>query len=84
MRLREYLTHTGMTPIQFAEWVGVSKQKVWAWLRGDRKPKLKEIERIDRITQGAIKPEDWLDRPPAVAIRMSGNFDNLILSHGRR
>lgn len=62
MTLREYLDQTRMPVRRFAAWVGVNPQTVWAWLRGDRKPKLAEIERIYRITDGAIRPEDWIER----------------------
>lgn len=62
MTLREYLDQTRMPVRRFAAWIGVNPQTVWAWLRGDRKPKLAEIERIYRITDGAIRPEDWIER----------------------
>lgn len=57
--LRGYLKKTGMTPQQFAAWMQVSPQKVWAWLRGDRVPNLSDATKMARLTNNQVPIEAW-------------------------
>lgn len=58
MCLKKYLRYHHMTPKQFAEWLKINPQTVWAWLRGTT-PRHDMIERIFHYTRGEVGPQDW-------------------------
>ena len=61
MKLSEYRKSAGLTLEQFAEAVGVSDVAIGRYERGERTPKSKVMVQIAKITDGAVKPNDFFD-----------------------
>jgi hypothetical protein len=60
MQLKIYLEINNITPDQFALIVGCSKDAVYKWCSGDRKPKDEILmQRIFEITGGAVTANDF-------------------------
>lgn len=63
MTLSEYLEIEDLSNEQFARRVGVTRPAVSFWRRGIRLPRLELMRRIEDITEGAVKPADWVSEP---------------------
>lgn len=63
--LRQYLEAHGMSGADFAEWIGVSRQTVAAWLRGAKVPSPKHITLVAQKTRGEVGPETWFPAAPS-------------------
>jgi transcriptional regulator with XRE-family HTH domain len=59
MRLRRYLDTNSITLPRFAKLIGVSVQSVHRYANGERIPRPEVMERIKRVTKGAVLPNDF-------------------------
>ena len=59
-RLARWLAEKGMTNGKFGEQLGVSHHSVWRWTSGHAFPSFSHIERIAVLTDGFVKPDDWM------------------------
>lgn len=59
MTLIQYLETHNLTYQQFGQQLGVGKSAVWRWANAKRLPDLRTALEIERLTAGAVKPEDW-------------------------
>lgn len=66
MTLPEYLKSTGENGLAFARRTGIPASTVYAILAG-RKPDWPTMDRIDRATEGSVKPNDFQDTATAAA-----------------
>lgn len=62
MQLRDYLHQRQITQAAFGRLLDppVSQGKVNHWLRGTRRVSLVEAVQIERITDGEVRPHDWV------------------------
>lgn len=63
MRLADYLAQKGLTQAVFARKIGVSQGSVARYLKGERRPNWAVLQRIQKVTGGAVRPEDFFDAP---------------------
>jgi hypothetical protein len=61
MRLREYLELKKVRPTDWAKQVGLPRSGVYAWLAGTIRPNIKNVMAIQTATDGAVRPEDWIN-----------------------
>jgi transcriptional regulator with XRE-family HTH domain len=59
VKLRNYISDTGMTQAQVAARLGISLRYLGKLMRGERKPTLAMAFRIYRGTRGRVGMEDW-------------------------
>ena len=65
MTLNDYLRRRNLSPIVFAESIGVRYQSVYRYLAWERTPARDVMCRIAEVTDGAVQPNDFYDaRPP--------------------
>ncbi|MBB2959883.1 helix-turn-helix transcriptional regulator [Methylobacterium sp. R2-1] len=67
MRLADYLHQAEIKPSAFAERLGVTRQTLWRYMSGDRRPEWDVLERIRAETDGQVTPNDFLDGPVEAA-----------------
>lgn len=61
MKLRDYITRTGISVAEFGRRVGVeNRQTMHKYVNGDRTPDLELIDAIHRETGGAVTWRDFL------------------------
>lgn len=60
MKLASFLTSQKLTSAEFAEMVGVSAKAVTNWRQGNRFPRPEALDRIQRVTNGAVTAIDFL------------------------
>lgn len=63
MTLSEYFEIEGLNDGQFAKRIGVTRPAVSFWRRGIVLPRLELMRRIEDVTEGAVKPADWVSEP---------------------
>lgn len=61
MRLTDFLEDYDGTDAEFAEAIGVSAQALSRYRLGKRRPEWDVLDRIRRVTEGAVTPNDFLD-----------------------
>lgn len=61
MKLSTFLTDNDLNASKFAEALGVMPSTVSRWLRGDRRPSVDQIVRIEVETKGAVTASDFID-----------------------
>lgn len=66
MKLADYLSQAEIKPSAFAERLGVTRQTLWRYMSGDRRPEWDVLERIRAETDGQVTPNDFLDDPVEV------------------
>lgn len=59
MTLLDYLRENGITYEAFGAQLGVAKSQVWRWANDERLPDLRTALEIERLTAGAVQPNDW-------------------------
>lgn len=62
--ITSYRTRTETTKVALAKALGITRAYVWAIERNGRKPGRALAVRIERLTEGEIKVEDWDDFAP--------------------
>lgn len=72
MTLREYLKSNGISDADFAATMGgcVTERAVRKWRYGETMPRLPEAVRIEVVTDGKVKPDDFVtspEQPPEAA-----------------
>lgn len=61
MRLSDYLSdRPEITDADFAERIGVSRQALWRYKSGDRRPEWDVLAKISEVTNGEVTPNDFL------------------------
>lgn len=58
-KLRAWLKDRGMKQNHFAEKVGVTQERVCKWLAGKSAPIPHFRQRVEELTGGEVKAEDW-------------------------
>lgn len=61
MKLADYLAATEIKDAAFAEMIGVTRQALWRYKSGDRRPEWDVLERIAHETRGRVTPNDFLE-----------------------
>lgn len=65
MKLADYLYENSMTPQQFRRMLGVkSRSTMWRWLINDRIPQPQMAKRIEALTGGKVRRDDFLNTTP--------------------
>jgi DNA-binding transcriptional regulator YdaS (Cro superfamily) len=59
MKLNEYLEWKGIGLAGFAALVGVNPVTVGRWIAGHRFPRTPMLAKIDRVTEGNVRGEDF-------------------------
>lgn len=62
MRLDDFLRQTPQSDVAFADAIGVSRQALHRYRRGERTPRPEVMARIREATSGAVTADDFL--PP--------------------
>lgn len=60
MTLAEFLSEADIKPTAFAERIGVTRQTLWRYMSGERRPEWDVLERIQTETSGQVTPNDFL------------------------
>lgn len=63
MKLADYLAQQEISDSAFADRIGVSRQALWRYKSGDRRPEWDVLERIAHETSGQVTPNDFLPVP---------------------
>lgn len=63
MKLAEYLSDAEIKASAFAERIGVTRQTLWRYMSGERRPEWDVLERIAQATRGQVTPNDFLEAP---------------------
>lgn len=58
MNIKEYLRTHKITPVEFANEIGVVRQTVAHWLSGRNYPNRYWAKRIERVTKGVVTLQD--------------------------
>ena len=61
MKLKTYLEIKGMSQDEMAKTLSITPAMVCYITSGKRNPGLKLALKIQRITKGKVRPEDWTD-----------------------
>lgn len=67
MKLASYLEREKISDSAFAARIGVSRQALWRYKSGDRRPEWALLEKIVAETCGAVTPNDFL--PNAIQLQ---------------
>ena len=59
MLLRSWITKRGLSMSEFADRIGVTHAAVSRYLSGCRRPEWGILERIQKVTQGKVTPNDF-------------------------
>lgn len=60
MKLKDYLEDTHTSAPSFAELVGVTATTVYRWLSRTRWPQRRDMIAINKVTKGAVTPNDLI------------------------
>lgn len=60
MKLADYLSENEIADSAFAERIGVSRQALWRYKSGERRPEWSILEVIARETGGKVTPNDFM------------------------
>ncbi|MGJ0505634.1 MAG: helix-turn-helix domain-containing protein [Methylocystis sp.] len=62
MKLLDYLKENNLSDAAFAEHLGggLSESAVRKWKYGERTPRLRDLVRIEEVTNGTVTPSDFL------------------------
>lgn len=60
MKLSDYLSQNEIADTAFAERIGVSRQALWRYKSGERRPEWHILEAIARETSGDVTPNDFM------------------------
>lgn len=61
MKLAAYLSEAEIRDSDFADRIGVTRQTLWRYKAGERRPEWDILERIKRESGGQVTPNDFLD-----------------------
>ena len=63
MKLLEYMKSNKLDDAAFAEKVQATARAVSKWKYGETNPRIPELVRIEQVTEGAVRPVDFLPAP---------------------
>lgn len=61
MKLKEWLSKEGLTQEAFAKLLGSDQGHVSDLVRGKVRPRLDSVARIEEVTKGVVRAQDWLE-----------------------
>ena len=61
MQLSHYLSTHNITQFKFAAKLDICPATLWAWVKGKKFPRQKNINKIFQATKGAVTQQDWID-----------------------
>jgi len=64
MKLKDWLKKKQMTQAAFAKLVGSHQVNVCRWANGDVVPSIPSLEKISKVTAGAVGLKDWQKPTP--------------------
>ncbi len=68
MTITEFLAQSETSDAALAEAIGVSRQSLHRYKTGERRPEWDVLERLAKVTNGNVTPNDFIDVPrPAPA-----------------
>lgn len=68
MKLGDFLKNNDLTQAEFAAWVGIDQSAVAKYV-GGRIPREEVMRRIFKVTNGAVRADDFYDLPTKAAAR---------------
>jgi DNA-binding transcriptional regulator YdaS (Cro superfamily) len=60
MKLQAYIEQSGLTAAEFSRLIQASQSIVSRLISGQRKPSLRTMVAIEKVTRGKVKPKDFL------------------------
>lgn len=60
MKLLAYMKERGLDDAEMAERLGATPRAVRKWKYGETTPRLPEILKIEEVTEGEVRPADFL------------------------
>ena len=64
MKLKQYLQEYDISAVAFQAMINVkSRNTVYRYIRGENRPDPEIMQRIIRVTDGAVQPNDFYDLP---------------------
>ena len=61
MKLKAWLDLAPMSRTEFAEKVGADLSTVYRWYQGQTRPDYERAKRVQDVTDGAVRFDDWLN-----------------------
>lgn len=71
MRLADFLHEHRVSSATFAQRVGVTRQAMWRYRSGERRPEWDVLERIALASGGLVTPNDFLEQMTPVDLVVS-------------
>ena len=65
--LKTYLETTGISQAKFSRELSVSPAMICYMISGKKTPGLGLALKIQRLTRGKVRPEDWVEKKPYVS-----------------
>lgn len=59
--LEKWLKTKKLSGADLAEMLEVSQSAVSRWINGSRVPTIKYFQAIEKVTKGAVRPQDWYE-----------------------
>jgi transcriptional regulator with XRE-family HTH domain len=66
-KLEAYCKMRNWSPAELARRLGVHRNSVHRYLRGDRRPDWEVLERLEVLTKGRVTARDFVTKPTATA-----------------
>jgi transcriptional regulator with XRE-family HTH domain len=67
-KLEAYCKQRNWSPKDLAQRLGVHRNSVHRYLRGDRRPDWEVLERLRILTKGKVSANDFIDKPHAEVV----------------
>jgi transcriptional regulator with XRE-family HTH domain len=61
VKLKEWLSNEGLTQEAFAKLLGSDQGHISDLVLGKVRPRLDSVARVEEVTKGAVKAQDWLE-----------------------
>jgi transcriptional regulator with XRE-family HTH domain len=65
MTISEFIAANSLTRAKFAKMIGVEEESVTRYMNGTRMPRRKQLDRILKVTNGAVTANDILQHEAA-------------------
>lgn len=67
MKLELFLEKSDLSESQFAKMIGVHRNTIYKYTKGERRPEEEIMLLIAQVTGGLVTPNDFYDLPPLAA-----------------
>lgn len=74
MTLSEYMRRNKISDLKFAKRVGKNRATVHRWRHHKLHPSWRSMQKIEEITDGKVKPNDWIWPPPKPKLRYNWEY----------